>query len=74
MTREAIAVSGDIAPESGVGARDTHDSLLGLLWAAALLCRDETEAAVRETLAAILPAIPHGLDKLRGDPADCAQV
>jgi molybdenum cofactor synthesis domain-containing protein len=30
--------------------------------------------AVRETLAAILPAIPHGLDKLRGDPADCAQV
>ena len=51
MTREAIAVSGDIAPESGVGARDTHDSLLGLLWAAALLCRDETEAAVRETAA-----------------------
>ena len=30
--------------------------------------------AVRETLAAILPAIPHGLDKLRGDPADCAQL
>lgn len=30
--------------------------------------------AVRETLAAILPAIPHGLDKLRGDPADCAQA
>ena len=30
--------------------------------------------AVRETLAAILPAIPHGLDKLRGDPSDCAQV
>jgi len=30
--------------------------------------------AVRETLAAVLPAIPHGLDKLRGDPADCAQL
>lgn len=30
--------------------------------------------AVRETLEAILPAIPHGLDKLRGDPSDCAQV
>jgi molybdenum cofactor synthesis domain-containing protein len=30
--------------------------------------------AVRETLAAILPAIPHGLDKLRGDPGDCAQA
>jgi molybdenum cofactor synthesis domain-containing protein len=29
--------------------------------------------AVRETLAAVLPAIPHGLDKLRGDPADCGQ-
>ena len=30
--------------------------------------------AVRETLAALMPAIPHGLDKLRGDPADCAQL
>jgi molybdenum cofactor synthesis domain-containing protein len=29
--------------------------------------------AVRETLAAIMAAIPHGLDKLRGDPADCGQ-
>lgn len=30
--------------------------------------------AVRETLAAIIGAIPHGLDKLRGDPSDCAQA
>jgi molybdenum cofactor synthesis domain-containing protein len=29
--------------------------------------------AVRECLAAILPALPHALDKLAGDPADCAR-
>ena len=29
--------------------------------------------AVRETLAAVMAAIPHGLDKLRGDPSDCGQ-
>ena len=28
--------------------------------------------AVRENLAIILPALPHALDKLLGDPADCA--
>ena len=28
--------------------------------------------AVRECLAAILPALPHALEKLAGDPADCA--
>lgn len=28
--------------------------------------------AARENLRAILPALPHGLDKLRGDPAECA--
>lgn len=28
--------------------------------------------AVRECLTAILPAIPHALEKLAGDPADCA--
>jgi molybdopterin adenylyltransferase len=27
---------------------------------------------VRENLEAILPAIPHAVEKLRGDPADCA--
>ena len=27
--------------------------------------------AVRENLAAVLPALPHALDKLHGDPADC---
>ncbi|EPR43728.1 molybdenum cofactor synthesis domain containing protein [Desulfovibrio sp. X2] len=29
--------------------------------------------AVRETLGAILPALPHALDKLFGDPTDCGQ-
>ncbi|HML56598.1 MAG TPA: MogA/MoaB family molybdenum cofactor biosynthesis protein [Solidesulfovibrio magneticus] len=29
--------------------------------------------AVRETLAAVMAAIPHGLDKLHGDPSDCGQ-
>lgn len=30
--------------------------------------------AVREGLAAVLPALPHALDKLAGDPADCARA
>jgi len=28
--------------------------------------------SVRENLAVVLPALPHALDKLRGDPEDCA--
>jgi len=28
--------------------------------------------AVRENLAVILPALPHALAKLKGDPSDCA--
>ena len=28
--------------------------------------------AVRENLAVVLPALPHALDKLLGDPSDCA--
>ena len=30
--------------------------------------------AVRENLAALLPALPHALGKLKGDPTDCAQL
>ena len=30
--------------------------------------------AVRENLEAVLPALPHALGKLQGDPTDCAQV
>jgi molybdopterin adenylyltransferase len=32
-----------------------------------------SERAAVENLRAILPALPHGLAKLRGDPADCAR-
>jgi molybdenum cofactor synthesis domain-containing protein len=28
--------------------------------------------AVRENLAVLLPAIPHAIDKIKGDPSDCA--
>ncbi|MCU0724705.1 MAG: molybdopterin-binding protein [Planctomycetes bacterium] len=31
-----------------------------------------SERAVRECLGVVLPALPHGLAKLRGDPGDCA--
>jgi molybdopterin biosynthesis enzyme MoaB len=27
--------------------------------------------AVRENLAVILPALPHAIDKIKGDPSDC---
>ena len=30
--------------------------------------------SVRENLGVILPALPHALSKLKGDPADCAQT
>jgi len=30
--------------------------------------------SVRENLSVILPALPHALSKLKGDPADCAQT
>ena len=30
--------------------------------------------AVRENLAVILPALPHAVEKIKGDPSDCAQT
>ncbi len=33
-----------------------------------------SERAAVENLAAILPALPHGLGKLRGDPTDCGAI
>ena len=32
-----------------------------------------SERGAAENLAAILPALPHGIDKLRGDPAECGR-
>jgi molybdenum cofactor synthesis domain-containing protein len=29
--------------------------------------------AVRENLAVILPALPHAIEKIKGDPSDCAR-
>jgi molybdopterin biosynthesis enzyme MoaB len=33
-----------------------------------------SERAAVENLRAILPALPHGLRKLRGDPEDCGRI
>ncbi|MHC1791681.1 MogA/MoaB family molybdenum cofactor biosynthesis protein [Solidesulfovibrio sp.] len=57
----------------------THHAMLsravaGTLGQAIIVNVPGSPKAVRETLAALLPAIPHGLDKLRGDPGDCAQA
>jgi molybdopterin adenylyltransferase len=30
--------------------------------------------AVRENLAVILPALPHAIDKIKGDPSDCGSI
>jgi len=46
----------------------------GVLGGAIIVNVPGSPKAVRETLAAIMPAIPHGLAKLHGDPADCAQA
>lgn len=57
----------------------THHAMLsravaGTLGQAIIVNVPGSPKAVRETLAALMPAIPHGLDKLRGDPGDCAQA
>jgi molybdopterin adenylyltransferase len=31
-------------------------------------------AAVRENLSVILPALPHAIEKIKGDPSDCART
>ena len=49
-------------------------AVAGTLGPAILVNLPGSPKAVRENLAALLPAIPHALDKLHGDPADCATV
>ena len=39
-----------------------------------ILALPGSERAAVENLRAILPALPHGLAKLRGDPADCGRT
>ncbi len=38
-----------------------------------ILSTPGSERAARESIAAILPALEHGLEKLRGDPSDCGR-
>jgi len=45
----------------------------GIRGSTLILSLPGSERAAVENLRAILPALPHGLAKLRGDPADCGQ-
>ena len=47
-------------------------AVAGTLGPAIIVNLPGSPKAVRENLAAVLPAIPHALAKLHGDPADCA--
>lgn len=47
-------------------------AVAGTLGPAIVLNLPGSPKAVRENLAAVLPALPHALAKLHGDPADCA--
>jgi len=38
-----------------------------------ILSTPGSERASRESIEAILPALEHGLEKLRGDPSDCGR-
>lgn len=46
-------------------------AMAGVLGASIIVNLPGSHKAALENLAAILPALPHALDKLHGDPADC---
>jgi molybdopterin biosynthesis enzyme MoaB len=54
----------DLFPEARSGVRG--ETLI--------LSLPASERAAVENLRAILPALPHGLRKLRGDPEDCGRI
>jgi molybdopterin adenylyltransferase len=45
----------------------------GILGQSIIINVPGSPAAVRENLAAVLPALPHALSKLQGDPSDCGR-
>lgn len=49
-------------------------AVAGVLGASIIVNLPGSPKAVRENFAAVLPALRHALDKLQGDPADCAAV
>ncbi|WP_462325076.1 MogA/MoaB family molybdenum cofactor biosynthesis protein [Desulfoplanes sp.] len=49
-------------------------AVVGTLGSALIINLPGSPKAVRENLAAVLPAIGHSLDKLQGDPSDCATL
>jgi|GEM_PF-105869 len=49
-------------------------AVAGVLGASIIVNLPGSPKAVRENFAAVLPALRHALDKLHGDPADCAAV
>lgn len=65
MTNSSLAVT----PHGAISR-----AVAGTLGGALVVNMPGSPKAVRENLAAILPAIPHAIDKLQGDPTDCAQV
>ena len=46
-------------------------AVAGVLGRSIVINLPGSRKGVLENLAAVLPALPHALDKLHGDPADC---
>ena len=49
-------------------------AVVGIRGASLIVNLPGSPKSVRENLSVILPALPHALSKLKGDPTDCAQT